>query len=100
MARLNAETAETPVPDAAAAFGAQVGDTRQGRCGGPSKRCVAQRRAARAAIVRPTGRRSPVEDIKCLSSRAFAEQASNIARGTPVGPADLRFHTSGLPWRR
>ena len=52
---------------------------------------VKRRAEAQAAMIRPTGRGSPAEDIKqsrpvrrsrCLSSGVVAEQASNTARGT------------------
>ena len=93
MTRLNAETAEAAAPDAAPRASGP-GPGTPGRVGAVARQSAAWREGGRPKPrqARSTGRRSPVEDKKhCLSSRVGAEQASNTARGTPEGPADLRF---------
>jgi hypothetical protein len=99
MARLIAETAEAPAPDAAAGFGTRPGDTRQGSGRWP----VATLRgvAVGGPKLRSSGcldRQPPVEDTKGLSSRVGAEQASDIACGMPVGPAAVScFRNASRP---
>ena len=73
-----------------------------GRVGAVARRNAAWRRGGRPKPQR-SGRPAVGHQWRiqsCLSSRAFAEQASNTARGTPEGPADLRHYPIRKPWRR
>src|SRR5262249_17436482 len=100
MRRLNAETVERAEPDAAPVLSGPDGGRREGWVRWP---VGASSRAGRRP--KPRGSRSSRYGdhqwrITGTLLQGPPEQASNIARGTPEGPADLRFHASGMPRRR
>ena len=101
MRRLSMETAEATAPDAALMASRPRPGT-PGRAGAVAHRSAAWRDGGRP---KPPSPDAPAVHHQWWINRSVLQglwrsKPLNNARGTPEGPADLRFHCSGMLWCR